>query len=138
MGSYTTAEAILDLLVTRSVGVHSVTLAQVEDFIAGIEGQVNGILLAQGYAIVPADGSTDVKTLGHQVSKKAATQVFEILKQPVDRSPDWIRTWNIDFGEWLESLRSGQARLVDQAPSVGQEGQVLITTMRVLPEVLND
>lgn len=138
MGHYTSSAQVIQLIIDQTKGVHSITTAQVEDIIDGLEGTVNGVLLAQGYTTVPATGATDVKLLGYHISRKAATTVYELLKQPVDRSPDWIRTWNIDFGEWLESLRSGQARLVDQAPSVGQEGQVLITTMRVLPEVLDD
>ena len=72
--------------------------------------------------------------LGQQVRLKAAARVYVTLHQP-DRSPDWVRTADIDWSEFLERLRRGQQRLVDQAPVVAQDGQVAVTTLRVLTSV---
>lgn len=138
MGSYVTSAQVVELILDQARGVHNVTAGQVDDVINGLEAQINGILVAQGYATVPATGPGDIAMLGYQVGRKAATMIYEMLKQPVDRSPDWVRTWNIDFAEWLTALRKGELRLVNQAPSVGQSGEMLITTMRVLPWVDGD
>lgn len=138
MPNYISEAEVIELILDQARGVHNVTTAQVGEIIDGIEGQIDGVLLAQGYTTVPATGARDVAMLGYQVGRKAAATVYELLKQPVDRSPDWVRTWNIDFAEWLDALRDGKLRLVDQLPSVGQAGEVLITTLRVLPRVDGD
>lgn len=138
MPNYISEAKVIELILDQARGVHNVTMAQVGEIIDGIEGQIDGVLLAQGYTTVPATGVRDVAMLGYQVGRKAAATVYELLKQPVDRSPDWVRTWNIDFAEWLKMLRDGQARLVDQSPSSGQSGQMLITSLRVLPEVIDE
>ncbi|MBN2446345.1 MAG: hypothetical protein JXO22_06460 [Phycisphaerae bacterium] len=133
MGAYTTGAAVYQLLLDMNVGPPSrLTPEEIEPIITGIEAQVNGVLKAQGYAAVPATGTNDVAMIREQVRKKAATQVYVTLNQP-QRSPDWVRTWDIDFSEWMNMLRQGQLRLVDQAPDVGQEGQVVVIPFRKLP-----
>lgn len=135
MGAYTSGTEVLGLLLDLGVGPTArLSAADVETLIGGLEAEVDGILLAQGYATVPATGPRDVAMLGQQVRLKAAARVYVTLHQP-DRSPDWVRTADIDWSEFLERLRRGQQRLVDQAPVVAQDGQVAVTTLRVLPRV---
>jgi len=135
VGAYTTGNEVLGLLLDLGVGPAArLSAADVESLIAGLEAEVDGILLAQGYATVPATGPRDVAMLGGQVRLKAAARVYVTLHQP-DRSPDWVRTADIDWSEFLERLRRGQQRLVDQAPVAAGDGQVAVTTLRVLPKV---
>jgi len=135
MGAYTTGAAVFGLLLDLSVGPTArMTEDDVEAIIAGLEGEVNGILKAQGYQTVPANGADDVAMLGQQVRMKAAARVYVTLHQP-ERSPDWVRTADIDWSEFLERLRKGQQRLVDQDPEAALEGQVTILDLRVLPYV---
>ena len=138
MGAYTTGAEVLALLLDLGVGpVARLSATDVEQIVAGLEAEVDGILLAQGYATVPATGPRDVAMLGEQVRMKAAARVYVTLHQP-ERSPDWVRTADIDWSEFLERLRRGQQRLVDQAPAAAQEGQVGVTRLRVLPRVSED
>lgn len=135
MGAYTSGAEVFGLLLDLGVGpVARMTEADVEQIIGGLEGEVDGILKAQGYATVPATGLSDRAMLGQQVRMKAAARVYVTLHQP-ERSPDWVRTADIDWSEFLERLRKGQQRLVDQDPEAAQEGQVTILDLRVLPYV---
>lgn len=135
MGAYTTGAEVLGLLLDLGVGpVARLTEADAEQIITGLEAEVDGILLAQGYATVPATGLRDRAMLGEQVRLKAAARVYVTLHQPA-RSPDWVRTADIDWSEFLERLRRGQQRLVDQAPAAAGDGQVGVATLRVLPKV---
>lgn len=135
MGAYTTGAAVFGLLLDLSVGPTArMTEADAEAIIAGLEGEINGILKAQGYDIVPATGADDVAMLGQQVRMKAAARVYVTLHQP-ERSPDWVRTADIDWSEFLERLRKGEQRLVNQDPAAAQEGQIAILDLRVLPVV---
>jgi hypothetical protein len=135
VGAYTTGAEVLGLLLDLGVGPTArLSSADVEAIIAGLEAEVDGILLAQGYATVPATGLRDAAMLGQQVRLKAAARVYVTLHQP-QRSPDWVRTADIDWSEFLERLRRGQQRLVDQAPVAAGEGQVAVTSLRVLPKV---
>lgn len=135
MGAYTTGAEVLTLLLDLGIGPTArMSAADVESIIAGLEAEVDGILLAQGYTTVPATGNRDVEMLGQQVRLKAAARVYVTLHQP-QRSPDWVRTADIDWSEFLERLRRGQQRLVDQEPVVAQDGQAAVTTLRVLPRV---
>jgi len=117
MGAYTTGADVFGLLLDLGVGpVARMTEADAEQIIAGLEGEVNGILKAQGYTAVPATGDADRALLGQQVRMKAAARVYVTLHQP-QRSPDWVRTADIDWSEFLNRLRQGQQRLVDQDPA---------------------
>lgn len=135
MGAYTSGAEVLGLLLDLGVGPTArLSAADVETLIAGLEAELDGILLAQGYATVPATGLRDVAMLGEQVRLKAAARVYVTLHQP-ERSPDWVRTADIDWSEFLERLRRGQQRLVDQAPAAAGGGQVQVSALRVLPRV---
>lgn len=117
MGAYATGAAVFGLLLDLGVGpVTRMTDADVEVIIAGLEAEVDGILKAQGYAAVPAVGAADTALLGQHVRMKAAARVYVTLHQP-QRSPDWVRTADIDWSEFLNRLRQGQQRLVDQDPA---------------------
>lgn len=116
MGYYVTGDDVYQLLLDMEVGPPSrLTPEEIEPIILGIEAQVNGALRAQSYPEVPAGGDNDKAMIREQVRKKAAAQVYVTLNQP-QRSPDWVRTWDIDFAEWLKALRDGKLWLVDQAP----------------------
>ncbi len=135
MGAYTTGAQVLGLLLDLGVGPAArMGEADVEQIVAGLEAEVDGILLAQGYATIPATGTRDMAMLGQQVRLKAAARVYVTLHQP-ERSPDWVRTADIDWSEFLERLRRGQQRLIKQSPAVAQDGQAQIVPLRVLPKV---
>lgn len=125
MGNYVTGTEVYDLLVNQSVGVPTrLPPADLEPYIAGIEAQVDGVLKAQNYTTVPATGANDVAMIREHIRRKVAALVVTALIQP-QRSPDWVRTWDIDFSEWLGSLRKGQLRLTDQSPGAPGSGPIL-------------
>ncbi len=111
MGAYVTGDEVYDLLINQQLGPPTrIPPEDVEPYIAGVEGQVNGVLLARGYQPVPATNADAVAVIREQVRKKVAVLVFLALNQPT-RSPDWAKVWDIDFGEWLNRLRLGQELL---------------------------
>ncbi len=112
---YTTGEEVYKLLLDLQVGVNRLQPTDIEPFIQGLESQVDGVLRGQDYPTVPATGTNDIAMIREMVRKKAAAQVYVTLNQPI-RSPDWVRTYDIDFADWLKSLRKGELRLVDQDP----------------------
>lgn len=135
--TYVTGDEVYELLLDLDKGINRLPSAEIEPFIVGLEAQVDGILRAQGYTDVPATGDTDKAMIREMVRKKAAAQVYVTLHQPT-RSPDFVRTWDIDFAEWLTSLRKGQLRLNDQDPAVAQEGEIRPFDFRVLPAIPED
>lgn len=125
MGDYLTYSDIWEMLINFGVGPTTrVGNDQVEEHIAGVEGQVNGILLARGYSPIPATNTSAIATIREQARKKVAALVFVELMQP-QRSPDFIRTWDIDWAEWLNRLRLGQEKL--PGGDVNPTGDALIS-----------
>lgn len=108
---YVTGEEVYDLLLNQKIGPPArLGVDDIVPFIQGIEGQVNGVLLARGYQPVPATHPDAVAVIREMVRKKVAATVLTALNQPV-RSPDFVRVWELDFAEWLNRLRLGQEKM---------------------------
>lgn len=136
MGAYTSGAEVLDLLLSLQVGKPArLQPSDVERLVEGVEAEVNGLLLAQGYPNVPATGPNDVALLGLQVRRKVAVLTYMTLYQPTGRAPDWTRMWDVDFDNFKSALQDGKQRLVDQAPLSAQAGQAAAYWFRVLPRV---
>lgn len=110
---------------------------EVENFILQIEATVNGVLLFQDYPTVPVTGESDVAMLRGFVAAKVAAMTW-LAAFGADDAPDKVKQWSDDFASFLNRLRQGQQRLVDQAPGVTQENEVRFTSIRVLPRIPSD
>jgi hypothetical protein len=119
MGDYITGADVYSLLVNYQIGDSPrISEEDVDTMIEGYEAEINGILRAQGYTTVPATNSADRAMIREKLRRKVASQVYQALNQPT-RAPDFCRTWDIDYAEWLTMLRKGQLRLSVQEPEVG-------------------
>lgn len=138
MGSYTSGAEVYQMLLDLQVGPPArLQPDDIEPMIRGIEAKVDAALKAQGYAIIPATGENDRRMIAEEVRKKAAATVYVLLHSP-ERSPDWVRTFDIDFADFLKAMQRGEMRLVDQSPDAGQAQQAVITSFRVLPRQVED
>ncbi len=123
MGSYADVADVQALIPEFTIGSTSEpSTSQVEDFITQHEGEINGVLTAQGYDSIPATGSNDVALLEGYVSRKVAALVW--VTAFLDDDPPWkIKDWVTSYREFLNRLRQGQQHLVDQLPQ-GDDGPV--------------
>lgn len=125
MGNYVEVADVWEILLNFSVGPTTrIGDTQVEEHIAGVEGQVDGVLLSRGYAPIPAVHTGAKAVIREQCRKKVSVTVFLELAQP-QRSPDWCRSWDIDFAEWLSRLAKGLEKL--PGGLVNPTGDTLIT-----------
>jgi hypothetical protein len=126
MTDYVTAADIWEMLLNFGVGpTPRVDDDQVEEHIDGIEGSVNGILATRGYSPIPATNAEAKAVIRENVRKKVAVTVFLELNQP-QHSPDWARSWDIDFDAWMNRLRLGQEKLPGGVE--GPPGDVVISS----------
>lgn len=137
MPAYTSGAEVYELLIDLGVGPPTrLTTDKVDAIVEGFETEVNGILLGQDYTVVPATGENDVAMIREKVRMKAAARVYDLLYDK-ERSPDWVRNAHIDWSDWLNMLRQGQLRLVDQSPAgdVAEANEVIVDWLRVLPQL---
>jgi hypothetical protein len=125
MGSYASVSDVQALITTDefTISVSSEpSTTKVDEFIAQAEGEVNGVLTAQGYSSVPAGGSNDVAMLKGYIAPKVAATVW--LVAFLDDDPPYrVKEWLNAYREFLNRLRQGQQHLVDQLPQ-GDEGPI--------------
>jgi hypothetical protein len=95
------------------------TLADAQAFVDQIASEINAVLLGQGYS-VPATGDNDVLLLRRYVSEKAAARVWHAGWGGFDDPPARVKAWEKDYADFINRLRQGQHRLVDQDPA-GEE-----------------
>ncbi|KAB2865099.1 MAG: hypothetical protein F9K46_04080, partial [Anaerolineae bacterium] len=69
------------------------TEAQVTAFINQIEGEINGVLSAEGYAAVPATGADDVNLLKMYVADKVAAKVWGVVFAGTEM-PAQVKAWH--------------------------------------------
>lgn len=122
MGNYAADHAAIEVLLKSRVGIPSAfsastrpTDSDVDDMIEQIEGEINGVLSAQGYQTVPATGSSDIKLLKRYVVTKVGAMVWRVVFSE-DDAPSHIKRWEEDYAEFLKRLRMGQQYLIDQQP----------------------
>jgi len=129
MPVYVTGAEVYDLLMNLKVGGPArITVDDVEPFIDGVEQQVNGVLLARGYQPIPASHAGAVAVIREMVRKKTAVQVYLTLNQP-QKSPDWAKSWDIDFDTWLDRLSRGRATL--PGGTVNPTGDVTVGSLNL-------
>ena len=123
MTSYAVVADVQALIPEFTIGAATEpSTSQVEDFITQHEGEINGILTAQGYDSVPATGSNDVALLAGYVSRKVAALTW--VTAFLDDDPPWkVKDWTESYRNFLNRLRQGQQHLVDQLPQ-GDDGPV--------------
>lgn len=96
------------------------TEAQVTAFINQIEGEVNGVLSAEGYETVPATGADDVALLKMYVADKVAAKVWGVVYAGTDM-PAVVKLWHEDYKDFLARLRRGEQHLPNQQPQSEDE-----------------
>lgn len=96
------------------------TEAQVLAFINQIEGEINGVLSAEGYATVPATGADDVNLLKMYVADKVAAKVWGVVFAGTEM-PAQVKAWHEDYREFLARLRRGEQHLPNQQPQSEDE-----------------
>lgn len=104
-------------------------LAQVEDFVAQVSAEINGVLRAQGYGSVPATGANDLLLLRRYVSEKAAAMTYHAGYGGFGDVPARVARWEEDYADFLLRLRKGQQQLIDQAPSSTAAGSIQTGTL---------
>lgn len=116
MGSYVDTDDVQALIPEFTISASSEpSTTQVTEFITQTEGEINGVLTAQGYESVPATGSNDVAMLAGYVAGKVAARTW--LAAYLDDDPPWkVKEWTTSYREFLNRLRQGQQHLVDQLP----------------------
>lgn len=90
-------------------------LTEVGEFITQVEGEINGILTAQGYESVPATGTNDVAMLQGYTSRKVAALTW-LAAYPTTEPPWKVKDWAEYYRDFLKRLRDGTQQLVDQLP----------------------
>lgn len=103
------------------------TLLEVEGYLDQIAAEINAVLVAQGYS-VPASGDNDVLLLRRYVSEKSAARTWHAGWGGFDDPPARVKAWEKDYADFLNRLRQGQQRLVDQDPA--SEEQPLFAVVR--------
>jgi len=121
MGDYATTDTVQALIPEFTMTTTSKpTLAEADTMLDQVEGEVNGVLAAQGYSSIPATGDNDVKMLGGYVSKKAASDVW--LAAFMDDDPPYhIKEWRTEWRDFIARLRRGEQDLIDQNPQGDQD-----------------
>ncbi len=96
------------------------TEAQVTAFINQVEGEVNGVLSAEGYAAVPATGADDINLLKMYVADKVAAKVWGVVYAGTEM-PAAVKAWHDDYKDFLARLRRGEQHLPNQQPQSEDE-----------------
>lgn len=131
MGSYADAEHVETRLAnwrnmtTPFTTLTEPTLDEVNAFISQVEGEINGILTAQGYSTVPATGSNDVQLLRLYTANETAYNVWGVRFGHAN-IPEVIKEWHEGYKAFINRLRQGQQHLVDQLPQSESDGAFLI------------
>ncbi len=96
------------------------TETQVLAFIQQVEGEINGVLSAEGYASVPATGADDIQLLRMYVADKVAAKVWGVVYAGSEM-PAQIKTWHDEYKDFLTRLRRGEQHLPNQQPQSEDE-----------------
>lgn len=114
--SYATVDDVQTRLPGFSINASSKpSTAEVAGTIAEVEGEINGVLIAQGYPTVPATGENDVAMLRGYVSRKAAAEAWMDAHEESEldgRIKRWLDGWD----KFIARMRRGEQHLVDQLP----------------------
>lgn len=136
MGNYTTAADVERLLDTMGIDFDTavepreVTQADVNAWIDGYEAEIDGILVALGYAQVPVEGTRDIALFRDKVAERTAAKVWQVKyhgQELPDAVKEWIRGWEL----FIASLERGRRRLLDQTPATPQAGVLGIGYMNL-------
>jgi hypothetical protein len=113
MGDYLTYEDVWEMLINFNIGpTPRVGNDQVEEHITGYENDVNAILRSpvHDYPTIPVTNAEAITIIREHIRQKVAALVYVELQQPT-RSPDFIRTWDLDYADWIKMLRDGKIKL---------------------------
>jgi hypothetical protein len=96
-------------------------VAHIQDELAA---EINGVLRAQQYPIVPATGANDVLLIGGYIASKAAARLWRAFFQGGRTLPDLVKTWDAEYERFVDRLSTGLQMLLDQAPTATTSGQI--------------
>ncbi len=129
MGDYAAVAEVEGLLKRTGRTPFSDSTNPTDDAVSGyiddIEGEINGVLSAQGYTTVPASASGDIKLLRRYVTEKVAAMVWGIIYAEKE-FPAHVKAWREDYAAFLSRLRRGEQHLPDQQPQGEDDGGFLI------------
>lgn len=80
-----------------------------------VAAEINGVLAALGYTIIPATGVNDVLLLRRYNAEKVAAMTIHAAYGFPQEPPARVVRWEKDYADFLNRLRQGQQALVDQA-----------------------
>lgn len=126
MGSYAATADVQALIPEFTIGASTKpSTTEITALITQAEGEINGILTAQGYSTVPATGSNDVALLEGYVARKVAADVWLTAYQR-DDPPYKVKTWREEWRDFIARLRRGDQHLIDQLPQGDDDPVFLI------------
>lgn len=109
-------------------GTTTPTEAEVLEFIDQVEGEVDGVLSAEGYITVPATSTQDVNLLKRYVADEVAAIVWSTKYADSEAAtPFVIKRWYETYVAFLNRLRRGEQHLPSQQPRSEDEPEFLIT-----------
>lgn len=116
MGNYADLDDVRAYLQDFTIATSSnPSESEVTDFITQVEGEINGVLSAQGYASVPATGTNDVALLQGYVARYVAALAW-VVAYDRDDAPTKVKMWRDAYRDFLARLRRGEQHLIDQVP----------------------
>lgn len=130
MSNYATVSDIESRLNTRGItfdGSTNPTSTEISDLIEQVESEINSVLIGQGYETVPVTGTRDIKMLRRYAADKVAAEAIKIIFSG-SQLPDWVKSWLDDYAAFLNRLRQGQQRLLDQDPALSKSGFLTVST----------
>lgn len=116
MGSYANEDEVQALIPEFVISTSSSpSLDSVTALISQAEGEINGVLSAQGYESIPATGANDVALLQGYVTRKVAADVWLTAYQRSE-PPYKVKAWREEWADFIARLRRGEQHLIDQLP----------------------
>lgn len=116
MGSYADIDNVQALIPEFVISTTSKpSTAEVTIMISQAEGEINGVLSAQGYESIPATGSNDVALLQGYVARKVAADTW-IAAYQRDEPAYKVKAWREEWVMFIARLRRGEQHLIDQLP----------------------
>ncbi len=116
MGSYADVSDVQALIPEFVVGTTSKpSTSEVNAMISQAEGEINGVLSAQGYDSIPATGDNDAALLQGYVARKVAADVW-IAAYQRDEPAYKVKAWRDEWAAFINRLRKGEQHLIDQLP----------------------
>ncbi len=132
MGNYAAVSDIVSRLqawpgLATFDGTTTPTDTEVGEFINQVEGEVDGVLSAEGYPTVPATAASDVNLLKRYVADEVAAMVWGVKYQDAEAStPFAVKRWHEMYTAFLNRLRRGEQHLPSQQPQSEDEPGFLI------------